>query len=417
MSPPGKRESSPRRQAVWLLIGLLAFAVLLGAYSSWRNTETKKLALGSPNAAQRDYFVGSVERPEVESFFKGLTSAEKVRFAQNLGRHDAPELAKLIVKLLATFDKEARDALTASLVQLAKTQPKAVAEQLTQTGGFQRYAVFQALSGAGAASLDHAADQLAVADARTNAVAFLVGEGAAAVPSLLRQLGHKDKDVRAAAAEALGKLRSREAVPALTDRYRNAPEEERIAYLTALSGIADPRSRDLLRAAFADPRSRPDVRSVSALGLGRIGRPEDLWLLWEAATTPDLDLQIAIVSGLQFAGEAALESAVPTVVSLKVAAGVQGPRSLALIERGLASGDRRLVAEAARSARRRPELVAVLERALHRYDPALRGDLVDPILEALTQSEAGHAVLKRLSQDSALGSLVARRLALSATGG
>lgn len=417
MSPEGRRESSPRRQAVWLLVGLLAFAVLLGAYSAWRTAEARKLALGSPSPAQRAYFVGSVERPEVESFFKGLSSAEKVRFAGNLGRHDAPELAKLIVKLLATFDKEARDALTASLVQLAKTQPKAVAEQLTQTGGFQRYAIFQALAGAGNASLDCAADQLAVAAARTNAIAFLVSEGSSAVPPLLRQLGHKDKDVRAAAAEALGKLRAGEAVAPLTARYRTAPEDERIAYLTALSAIADPRTRELLRAAFTDPSSRPDVRSVSALGLGRIGRPEDLRLLWAAASTPDLDLQIAIVSGLQFAGEAALVEATVSVMSLKVAAGIRGPRSKALIERGLASGDRSLVLEAARAARRRPELVATLERALRRYDPALNGDLVDPVLEALAQSEAGHAVLRRLANDPALGSLASRWLALSASGG
>ncbi|MCW5943828.1 MAG: HEAT repeat domain-containing protein [Fimbriimonadaceae bacterium] len=417
MSRQANRESSPRRQAVWLLLGLLVFAVLLGVYNAWRTAETRKLALGSPSSAQRDYFVASVDRPEVESFFKALPSSEKVRFAKNLGAHDAPGLAKLIVKLLATFDKDARDALTESLVRLAKTQTKAVAEQLTQTGGFQRYAVFRALAEAGETSLNATAGQLSVTDARTNAVAFLVSEGSASVPPLLRQLAHKDKDVRGAAAEALGKLRAREAVDALTERYRTAPVDEGIAYLTALSAIADPRSRDLLREAFVNPQTRPDLRSVSALGLGRIGRPEDLKLLWDASGTPDLDLQVAIVSGLQFAGEASLTEAPLSLISLRVAAGVKGPRSDALIERGLASGSRPLLAEAARATRRRPELVGALERAVRRYDPAMRGDLVDPLLEALAQTEAGHAVLRRLADDQAVGSLASRRLALAASGG
>lgn len=75
----------------------------------------------------------------------------------------------------------------------------------------------------------------------------------AAIDGLLVALDDADPGVRGYAAAALGKLRSRRAVPALIDVVRDSQPEVRMQAVTALGKIGDSRSRPALNTALHDP--------------------------------------------------------------------------------------------------------------------------------------------------------------------
>lgn len=89
-----------------------------------------------------------------------------------------------------------------------------------------------------------------------------------AIDGLLVALDDDDPGVRGYAAAALGKLRSRRAVPALIGAARDSQPEVRMQAVTALGKIGDSRARPALNAALQDPDEC--VRSQSEWALGAL---------------------------------------------------------------------------------------------------------------------------------------------------
>jgi HEAT repeat protein len=344
----------------------------------------------------------------MEVFFQGLKPAQRVEMAQNIARYDDPLMPKLIGKCLGTFDAAARKALTDSMAKLAKTQPKAVAEQMALNGSFQQLAVATALREAGPSVIPLVVDRLTNADARPKAVAFLVESGPAAVPPLVQMLDHKEKDVRLAAADALGKLRARAATAKLVQMYRGSQGDEKFGYLGAIAGIGDPATESLLADALNNTNYPASERAQAALGLGRIGSTSAIELLWKYPNR-STELGLSAISALQIVGDPALDSSAPEEERLLVAEGIHSPKADQVIVAGLS--DPKLLPLAASLAKRRPSVVAELASALAHLDASVQGDTADALILALSTTDQGLAKLKTLTQPELKG-LIDRRLEL-----
>jgi HEAT repeat protein len=411
MSETSARQKPKGRVARTLrsLLFITTLGVVLGVYNAVNLRRDISVATGPRSKAQRQFLVEAAERPDIATFFKNLTSAQRVAMARNIGQYDDPKLAKLIGVTLGDFDAQAREELTKSMTLLAAKQPEAVAEQLNQKGSFQQLAIQRALKTVGPTVVPMVVKQLSVADARPNAVAFLVEAGQPAVAPLLPILDHKEKDVRLAGADALGKLGAREAVPALVAKYNSSTGDEKFGYLAALSGIGDPSTEALMQAALEDPALALPQRAQAALGLGRIASPTAAATLWKYANAEEAQLRQSAVSGLQIAQDVALK--IPgqdPVRRIEVASGVQTDLANKILLDAL--GQPQLAVSASRASTNRPALVAPLAARLGGLTGEEDGDVADAIIQTLATTQEGRAALGRFSQGSALSGLVARRL-------
>ncbi|CAN5404814.1 hypothetical protein BH11ARM1_BH11ARM1_11300 [soil metagenome] len=410
-------KSAPKKTATRMARTIRSLSIMAGlgitltAYSIYSNGRDVRLATGPKGDAQHEFFLNAAERPDMELFFRSLTPKQRVEMSANIGHYDDPLMPKLIGKCLGTFDVDARAALTNSMAELAKTQPKAVAEQLALKGSFQQLAVATALKAAGTDSLNLVTAQLSVADARPNAVAYLVSVGPPSVPSLLPVLNDKDKDVRLAGADALGKLRATTAIPKLTDLYTSTKGDEHFGYLAALAGIGSKSSEPLLAQALNDPSIPVAERAQAEIGLGRIATASAVALLWKYPTSEEPTLREGAISALQVAGDSSFAAGTSEETKLRIAEGVHSETADSVIKKGLQTPSLRLAA--AKVAGNRSQLVPDLVAALDQVNPDQDGDLADQLIRALFTTPEGTRTAESLKQPEMKG-LVERRLQLSA---
>ncbi len=157
--------------------------------------------------------------------------------------------------------------------------------------------------------------------------------GPEAVPPLTQLLGHPDETVRAVAARALARIGTKEAAEALAKtlndpseltRLRMAENLERIGVLAVgplvetLGGDAAGQAKVLaarilgyLRAAEARPALKEamlaggltDLRAQATLALGKIGNPEDVPALREAARDEEWPVRAQAANALEMIGD------------------------------------------------------------------------------------------------------------------
>lgn len=393
---------------------LLLMAVLgagLALYNLYSNNREVGLATGPLSPQQKAFFVEASERPDLMIFFKSLTTEQRASMAMNIGRYDDKELAKLIARLLETFDTRARKELTGSLAKVAKVHPKEVAEQLSVNGSFQQLAIRSALAEAGSQVFPLVAERLTNVDARPNAIAFLVTSGRGVIPSVLPMLRHKEKDVRLAAADTLGKLRAKEAVAELVDLYRKSTADEHFGYLAAIAGIGAPITEGLLASALNDPELPEPQRSQAALGLGRVASDSAIGELWRYADAENKALRESSISALQVAGDRALAIGLGSPLNrIRVAEGIQSPLADRVLLAGLESPGLRMAASQA--SHDRTALVDRLTQELKALNPEEAGDLADNLIAALASTELGKQRLAALHAPLLAG-MIERRLALT----
>jgi HEAT repeat protein len=386
---------------------MIGLGVVLASVNAFTVKRDISMATASKSEEQRQFFIGCAARPDMANFYKSLTPEVRYSMAQNIGRYDDPQMAALLGTLLGDFDEHAREALTASLVRLAKIQTKAVAEQLKQKGSFQVIAVTRALVESGVPIESLVAEQLSVGDARVNAENLLVDRGTVSIPALLPKLSVTDNDVKLAAADALGKLRSREAIPTLLTLLKEAKPDQYISYLAAISGIGDPSTEGLLSSVITDETVPIPQRATTAVGLGRIGTPSAIATLWRYSDDPDLQLRQSVIAGLSTAGDRAL-AAHPTLDSakLQVATGIQSAAANAVVAQAI--GTPQFEISAIQSSESRPELVPVLIQHLAKKSVADDGDVITEILKALQSTDLGQREIAKLKARPEFQGLLAR---------
>jgi len=365
------------------MIALGFVLTLLNVFTSRRDVA---LATGPKGEAQRAWLVAAADRPDLAQFFKKLSHEDRVAMAQAVGRYDDAPLAKLAGTLLADFDADARAALVKALKEIVVAHPEAVADQLKNKGSFQTLGVSDALRTQGGRVLPAVVTMLANGDARPAAVAYLVQAGQASVAPLLPELADENRDVRLAAADALGQLRAREAVAPLLKKLDAAPPEDRAPYLAALAAIGDPSTEGLMTSVLGDT-ARPLVeRTPAALGLGRIGGAAAAQALWPFASSDDPGLSSAAVAALGVVGSPALvDRAAPPLLRLRVASLIDGPEADNAIRQGLRTPA--TVLAAIEAAKDRPSLLPDLAALL----PGGRADggLAAALVAALSATSEG----------------------------
>ena len=153
-------------------------------------------------------------------------------------------------------------------------------------------------------------------------VAELCGELrlAGAVPSLAKQVTHRDERVRRAVAGALGKIASPEALPPLRQLVNDI---EPVVRLQAVRAIEGPWGRGLAMslAVRLPDEANPDVLRELHLALGRLGTSESVQALRTAAA-PGKGLlsrkpaaaRLAAIEGLGLAGGPAAASALQNLL-------------------------------------------------------------------------------------------------------
>ncbi|MBN9500755.1 MAG: hypothetical protein J0H02_03090 [Armatimonadetes bacterium] len=354
----------------------------------------RSLALGPKGEAQASFFENAPDRPDIAAFYKKLSPRDKLIAAKNLGKYDAPWTIRLAAIWLADFDPDARKELTSVMIRLAESQPKAVVAELKNTGGFQKLAVFQALKKRGSEVYPLVVDALDSTDTRANAIDLLVEMGVGSAPLILPKLQSTDKDVRLAAADALGKLAYTQAGPAVLNQFKKAPEDQKLAFLAALANLGWPGAEPTLAGIFKDETAPLTFRSAAALGLGRIGDRTSVQLLSTEART-DSALHNDAVAALQATGDAGvLASGLSPVVRLEVAAGVKTPVADNVIKSALS--DPRLEIPAAIAASGRERLIEPLVAVLSSLDPQTDGKRIAAILNSLGSTEAGRYAIAHL---------------------
>jgi hypothetical protein len=398
------------------LVYITALGVILAVYNAVSLHRDVGLAIGPKGPAQEQFFRDASDRPDIATFFKNMTPARRLIMAKNIGRYTDPELAALCGKCLDTFDAEARLALTESLAVVAKAHPDAAAALLKLPGSFQQIAIAAALRKAGDKVLPLVAKQFSDGDARPNAIAYLVASGRPAVAATMPYLASNNKDIRLAAADALGKLRATEAVVTLTRMFHASKEDERLAYLTALATIGDPVSEQLMTDTIKDQTLPTPHRAQAALGLGTIATETSLTMLWTYAADIDKSLREAAISALQIAGDPALRIGLRLASqhdTLEVAAGVRTPLGDSVIAKALENPA--TVILAAQVAGGRPDLVQILTGRVQRLDPNTEGDQLDSIFRALGTTAQGRTALTAIcsaTNHPALAALASRRVSL-----
>jgi len=410
-----RKSKGPSRMALTvrsLLVmgGVGAALSILASYTQKRDVQT---ATGPQSSSQEQFFVNAADRPDINTFFQKLTAPQKLAMSTNIGRYQDPVLAKLCGKLLADFDPRARAALTDSLTKIAVAHPEAVAVELKEQGSFQELGVIQALRAVGPGTMPLVAKELTDKDARQNAVDYLGGSGLAAVPLVLPYLQSADADVRIAAAEVLGQVRAKEAVPELTQMMNTATGNEKTDALSAIAEIADPTSEPLLTGILNDQSVPVALRIQAALGLGRIGTTGAAATLWPLAADYDLDLREGIFSALALCSDASLRTAgIQPKLKLQVAKQVQGPLADAVIRVSL--GVRTMREAAAAAAGGRESLVGPLVSMLSDPKLASDGSLTERIVDALSTTQTGASRLDEFRKNAWVAGFIIRRKALGA---
>jgi HEAT repeat protein len=408
--PQGRRTRTI--QSLFVMIGIGAGLATLNAITLKNDTAT---ATGPESTAQRQFFVEAADRPDIAVFFKNLNHEQRIQMAKNIGRYDDPKLAKLAAVLLQDFDADARRELTNSLVKLAPKLPKAVAEQMTQKGSFQQVGISTALDAVGDGALPLVVDMLANGDARPFAAAYLTDKGPKTGPLIVPKLNDKDKDIRLAAADAIGKLAYRPAVPPLRALYEGVKSDptkfdEMMGYLSALSGTGDPSLEKLFTDLLNNPNSPVNSRATAAFGLGRIATPSSVKTVWKYVDSDDAQLASNAIAALQRAGDVALVSA-PSVGNgrLRVAAGITGPEADRLLGSALNPSDSVVLSLAGN----RPALVPRLAEILETTSGDEQGDVVDLVVRALASTPEGQTELNRGKYSAPVAAIISRRLAKS----
>jgi HEAT repeat protein len=222
-------------------------------------------------------------------------------------------------------------------------------------------------------------------------------------------LSAADHDVRLAAADALGKLRSRDAVPKLLSLYFNSKGADRETYLTALASIADPTTESLLASSLSDALAPAAERSQAAIGLARISSHSAVQVLWHFAKDEDSTVSSGCLSALQLCKDLALKDPTqPPALRLQVAATFEDSAADKVIRAALE--DPSLQVAAAGASFGRSTLASLLAGLLRERKLAENGDFAEAAIDSLESTREGRSSLNGLKQNPMLSGFVSREM-------
>jgi len=236
-----------------------------------------------------------------QALLKALESADKPTWRASLlnaiGWHDAadPAIAQVLLKDLASGDENVRLAAGAAV---ARTGDKSVIEALAglmdkgsplaqATAANACLQLGNRLCAKGDKAGASAAYRKLFAGKDQVKCAGLIGlaraRGAAELNTILEALGDADPRMRGAAVEAVVFVPSKDAVPALAAKLKDASKDLKIALLRGLAALGDQAAVPALVEALAD--ADEEIKVMALRGLGSVGDGSAVLVLAKAAAT------------------------------------------------------------------------------------------------------------------------------------
>jgi HEAT repeat protein len=390
------------------VLALLSAALLI--YSRCSTEREIELATGPAGESQLRFYLELRDRPDALLFFRDMGPSKRRRMAQNLARSGDPRLANLIATLLESFDDAARVELSRALAGIASRHPDAVAEELSRASSFQTDAVFAALIAAGERAIEPVFVRLGSAPHRSGAVRLLTAIGEPAVPRLLAALEADDAEWRLSAAEVLGKMRARRAVPRLTELFKRSEGQARLDLMAALAEIGDPRSESLLAEAARSVSVSAPYREQAIAGLGRIATHTAVDALVPLTENDDPAIARSAISALRASGGVAIEAPYDAALKVRVAMGVRSSPADGVLAKAIANSrlPKELRRDALQACAGRRQTADAIWRLLDELDADRDGDLIEAGVAALMAMPDRAPLAERLKADPRFEGFVRR---------
>lgn len=409
-----------------LVFGLFCAVVLYGIISGiTRSIYLNRLAHDLRYGADSAKIAAATElmkRDRLYDKVQALQPADRIKSMGPLEKIPGELTVKQSLILLKDTDAKVRTRVSAVLIAIGKDHIDLLVSALKDSDENVRNGTKDALVGIGPKVIPDVQPAVKVVDTRGAAIDVLIRIGEPSVPSVVALLSEDDQDTRATAANALGKIKSMQATPALLKSAGDIAAVRQVA-ISALCDICDPRSTDLLISVLSQDKDSGEIRARAARALSVIGGPKAIAALSNALGDSDLKVRSSSISGLQRVGAPAVGAvtaklSAPSKVIREAAAQsmerTDSPEAAALLVRMAKDSDSEVRASAAKG------LGAQTGAAHPEVLISLLGDIDDKVGAAAVTSLAGMGVRAVPSLISALkssGSEVARYRAASALSG
>ncbi len=292
------------------LVFILVVAGVMGS-ALWNNIATNRLieqATGTNPKQQIPALRQMAQRDDFYDLIQSRKPPARLRVAIAIEQWNEPDAVKVALAMLRDPEPKVRDRFLQSLRVIGGNHLPALAEGLKHSDSKVKNGTVQVMTYLGLKCLPVALKAFEDSSARASAMEVLVQFGSHSVPGLLNILRTtQDEGLQLDTITALGRIGDRRATEAILP-FLKLPVEKRRIVLTALGGIADPRTESILISALHSEEEDPDARAQCALGLGQIGSYSALQALLKGLSDPNLTVADACAVGLRRAGVRAIST-------------------------------------------------------------------------------------------------------------
>jgi len=293
----------------YLVRGIIGLAILYAiGMGIARQVQVGRLAqqlrVGSPE--QRIAAAGKLmKRDRLYDKVQQMKPEERIAAAGAVKAIGGEMAVKQLLVLLKDADAKVKESVTAHLIEIGGPHIDLLVPALKDSDTNVNTGAANALVGIGPSVIPDVQAAAKDSTLRGQAIGVLVRIGEPSVPAVVELLSESDQDLRMAAADALGKIGSKKATPALLEAARDVAAVRRIA-ISSLCTITDPRSTDLLVDVLGRTDDDGEVRARAARALSVIGGGKAMSALVGALGDLDLKVRTSVITGLQRIGDPAV---------------------------------------------------------------------------------------------------------------
>ncbi len=259
-------------------------------------------------AAARDL----MKRDRLYDKVQEMKPEERITAAQAVKSIGGEQAVRQLLGLLKDADANVRTQVTAALSEIGGEHIAVLIPSLKDSDANVSAGASNALIAIGPKVIPQVQTAAKDGSLRGPAMNVLIKIGPPSVPAVIDLLDEDDQDLRMAAADALGKIGSKDATPALLKSTGDIAAVRRVA-VSSLCAICDPRSTDLLVEVLSQTRDDGEVRARAARALSVIGGGRAISALVGALGDMDQKVRTSVITGIQRLGDPAVGPVVAAI--------------------------------------------------------------------------------------------------------
>lgn len=300
----------------FLVRGVIILAVLYAiGMGVARHVQIKRLAeqLRTGSATQKVAAAGDLmKRDRLYDKVQEMEPEERIAAAKAVKTIGGEPAVRQLLVLLKDADAGVKAEVTNALKEIGGEHIAVLIPSMKDSDANVSAGASNALVAIGPKVIPQVQKAAKDAPLRGPSISVLVKIGAPSVPAMVELLSEDDQDLRMAAADALGKIGSEDATPALLESTRDIAAVRRVA-ISSLCAICDPRSTDLLVEVLRETRDDGEVRARAARALSVIGGGKALSALVGGLGDLDQKVRTSVITGLQRVGDPAVGPVVSAI--------------------------------------------------------------------------------------------------------